>query len=101
MVHSPAAKVGIVSIYIAYGPWTIDHLRIPKPLHNTPLRVLNKVDDLVPLNGGVKLCLDNIEGLSHVIFFQEYDPVNFLYLVDRGCRITPAAQAHRIDPDIR
>ena len=39
--------------------------------------------------------------LVTLYFFKEYDTVNFLYLVDRCSRISPAAQTDRIDADIR
>ena len=87
-------------------PWTMQtincklFLTIPKPLHDTPLRVLYKVDYLVALNSWVKFGLDDIKGFGHVIFFKEDNTVNFLYLVNGSCRKTPAAQTNRIDADI-
>src|ERR1700742_5013423 len=75
-------------------------LRIPKPFHNTPLRVLYKVDYFVALNRGVKFCVDDIDGLANIVFFEEYYAVNFLYLVNSACGKAPATKAYRVDTDV-
>src|SRR5579872_2465459 len=70
-------------------------------LHNTALRIRNKIDDLISFDGRCKFGFDDIKRFGHIVFFEEYDTVNLLYLVDGTCRIASAAQTNRIDTNIR
>jgi len=81
IVHGWNTRLMSNSLWRFKTPATINHSamkhelfvmnksRIPKALHDTSLRVLQEVNDLITLNAWGKLGLDNIKGLAHIIFF--------------------------------
>ena len=71
-----------------------------KALHDPALRLRHKIDDLIPFNCRRKFGLDDIQCFGNIVFFEEDDAVDLLYLINSCGGMCPSAQTNGIDTDI-